>query len=536
MVNPIPSHVSPQPRSEKTDTMAGGAREKYMRALSSLRWAHWHHHSHNNAQTRYRLWLAFTLSLLLALLGYATLLVFPVLSIGLFLSLLDQIPQANTLSTGIFAGLTALAAALSGLFAWQVLRMRPAPPVGPILDPGLTPSLHQRIDTLAAALDTRPPEHICLTDRYVLRLIPTPRYGLPWAMHYTLQLGLPLLECLNPAHVDILLARCLGRRSAHHSTLPVRLNHWLSALRPLWSYYRYRGQSTWPLRPVLHAFFAMFEPLYTWLSLGVAQRSEGDADRYALDVYNDRDVLEALVADALARHFLQTRFWPAYLAQADRQTCPSGYPYQAMGRTMRREPRARLQSWLDSAMAATGPVCGSIQPPLAQRLEGIGHVRAWLPGFAETSAAARYLGAALPELRCQVGRDWLGHILPAWRQRHARARQEWTLLKSLQARARHTPLSAEEAWRCARLADRHLGRQQALPLYRAIAQRHPDQARLQYAVGRMLIGMRDPAGLKALERAMHLEPTLRAPIRRLIAQTIGQRPPTPAARLDARTA
>lgn len=518
-----------------------------MHAHTGTLWTRWRRHAAHRsdhragqrsgkAAARYRPGLSFALSLPLALLGYGALLLFPVLGLWLLLSLPGQFLQAGTLTDFTFAGLNAVAALLAGLFSWQLLRLRPAPPAGPILDPALTPALHQRIDALAAALDTRAPERICLTQHSVLRIVPTPRYGLPWGMRQTLKIGFPLLECLNPAHLDVLLARCLGQHGARHCSLPARLNHWLASLRLLWPYYAHRGHPAWPLRPVLHGFFSALERVYARASLGVAQRSAGDADRYALDVYNDRDVLEALAAEALILHFLKTRFWPAYLAQADRQAVPAGYPYPAMGHALHREPRARLQAWLDAAMSAAGPQRGSSRPALAQRLEGIGHLRAWLPDFAPTTAAQHYLASALPELRRQVGRDWLGHSLPSWRQRHARAQHERKMLQTLQARARHTPLSAAEAWRCARLADRHLGRQHALPLYRAIAQRHPDEARLQYAVGRLLLAARDPTGLKALQRAMRLNPGLRGPIMGLIKRATGKRSGPPTARVEAHAA
>lgn len=489
-----------------------------MQTQSATRWTRWWQ-ARRSARPGLRPWLAYTLSLLLAVAGYGALLLFPVLTVWLLLSLPGQFLQASSITDYVLAGLTTIAAPLAGLFSLQLLRLRPAPPPGPILDPGLTPALHEQINELASRLGAPVPERVCLSDGFVLRILPAPRYGLPWGMGTTLQLGLPLLECLSPAQLDILLARSLGQHGGRGAGLAARVTAWLTGLRQLWPYYRYHGAPAWPLRPLQQGFFAGFAPLYARLSQPLAQRSELDADRYALDIYNDHDVLEALVAEHLARHFLNERFWPAFLAQADRQDFPPGYPHAAMGKSLRREPRERLQHWLDNAMSTSTST--SAHATLAQRLEGIGHLRAWLPRLGETSAATDYLGAALPELRRRVGRDWLGKALPAWRERHTRRQREWEMLKALQARARHTPLSAEEAWRCARLADRHLGRRHALPLFRAIVERHPEQARLQYAVGRVLLEEGDPVGLKALQHAMQHDPALKGPITQLLARRRG---------------
>lgn len=442
------------------------------------------------------------LTLTLAAAGYALLLVAPLVAGWLSYVAITAIPEARGW-TGW--GLLAAEAALAAGALWltrQMWRERVAPVPGIEITRGQAPQLFALIGRLQAHFGPAPLDRVLLTAGHELTLVHSPRRALPFGLQRTLKIGLPLLLTCSPRHVEVLLARPLGAMNGARG----RPGAWVDIANDLFAAYRRHYAGRWsPQAVMLRPALSLFSPLFDWLSLPARRRQALAADGYAMEIISDLEVREALVQEAVTRRYLETDFWPRFLALATRSPRPPRPVFAALRRANGAGlDKAQVRRWMEEAWGEAEDAPDET-PGLRRRLEAIGHDRAEPPTAFSENAATVLLGADLAPLERRVEEAWLKCHLPAWKARHRRTQAERRRLQALMDKAGGGQLAGDEAWEYTLLAQRHLAGPQILLHYERLLAAAAQDARVQFYIGRFLLGLKDPRGVEALERAMALD-------------------------------
>jgi hypothetical protein len=336
--------------------------------------------------------LYLTLTLLLGLCGYAFVLMFPLLLIGMPIALSHTLKPLMTAQDWFLVTVEALLLALGAVVTYVLFTMRFAPPSGLKLRRRDCPRLFEVLDELRQEYGNPPIDRVVLRDRFDLRVIRTPRNGLPFRVTHTLVIGLPVLLTLSPLDVHVLVARRIGQLAGRNS----RMHSWLFHLRDMWAQYLggCGSRGLQPMRP-LCGFFRAYVPLYRAFSVPLARSSELDADRYALQAMNDRDTARAISNQVLTEFYLNHTFWPGIIETARQSVKPDALPHAKMAQLFAGglSEQCLLATLEQVRKRPTAP--RAAMPDLATRLEHIGHRKALLPKALAVSAAGFYLGGAV---------------------------------------------------------------------------------------------------------------------------------------------
>jgi hypothetical protein len=225
----------------------------------------------------------------------------------------------------------------------------------------------------------------------------------------TLAIGLPLLQCLSALQFRVALARRLGQYSGHYN----RLENWLYGLRAAWPRYGTRRVQTGFGYQPIRWFFAAYTPVYRALTLPVAHREELAADRYAMELFTDEQVLETVTTEMVCRTYLAQRYWPLVreIETREGQAMPGSHP--GMARVLRAGLRdTRAGDWLERACSAV-PDREDPVPALMTRVRHIGHNEPRMTGLAADPAAATYLATVMA---APAGAPGFGNTDPAARR------------------------------------------------------------------------------------------------------------------------
>ncbi|MCG6887638.1 MAG: hypothetical protein LJE74_10540 [Proteobacteria bacterium] len=332
--------------------------------------------------------LALLLGGLAALPGYGFLFLFPVLALVLAWSLPMLIYQTGSLADWTILVLSTCILLLCGGISWVIIRTPVRAPAGLELDHTMAPALFKLISELEAAYGRPVVDRIILRSRFEVQISRTPKYGMPFLTSNTLEIGLPVLLSLPPDHFKALLARRIGQIGSRHNSV----SGWLYQLRSIWQQYQssYAQQKTLPGR-FLHAFFRLYTPFYLQASVFAARLDELEADRYALDVINDRDMARVISQEIVARDFLYSRYWPKLKQLMQRGADARYQPYGQMSAVIHKGINKEfVQQSLIRALQAPQQA-GNPVPTLGRRLENMGFNKPGTPQVLTQSAARSYL-------------------------------------------------------------------------------------------------------------------------------------------------
>jgi len=332
-----------------------------------------------------------------ALLGYACLLLFPLLA----LAGLAGVHRALAAAPGVawlplFMWL--LVAGSCGLVSYRLFRFRPSLPMGVVLDRSQAPVLFQLVEETVAHYTCPGIDHIVITDEYQLDIVKTSVSALLPGSMRSLLVGLPLLQCLSTTRFQCALARRLGQHSRHTN----RLLNWLYTLRSTWSRYREPAPGIDPAYLPVRAVFSVYTPLYTVLSTAAARLDELQADSYAMELFSDEDVLDAITADAVYRLFLRERYWPVVRKLHEQDATVLTNAPARMATVLNAGLQAgNVVHWIEQAMAAEQQ-WDDPWPLLVRRLENIGHAQACMRTDKDEPVAEGYLAISMPELEAAL--------------------------------------------------------------------------------------------------------------------------------------
>jgi hypothetical protein len=332
-----------------------------------------------------------------ALLGYTILLLFPLLALAGMAGAYGAVtatPEVDWLL--LLAGV--LLAGSCGLVSYRQFQFRTPLPAGVVLERQQAPALYQLVEETSAHYDSPPIDRIVITDGFQLDIATTPVSALPVRSTRSLVVGLPLLQSLSMTRFQCALARRLGQYSGRSS----RLLNWLYELRSVWPGYREPALASARAYLPVRAAFSIYAPLYTVLGTVAARMDELQADSYAMEMFNDEDVLDAITADAVYRLFLRERYWPAIRKLRERDPAVVANASARIAAVLKTGLHAgNFAEWVEQAMSGEQQ-WDDPWPSLVRRLENIGHAQAGMNTEVIESAATGYLNIARSRLEAAL--------------------------------------------------------------------------------------------------------------------------------------
>lgn len=348
-----------------------------------------------------RTWMTF--AMLAAGVGYAFILSFPYLLFvecrHIYPALTSaQMPRDWPLVVGHVCSLL-----IGVAFTYTLLTMRFTPP-GRVLTEEEAPLLFGLVERLRRTYGNPPIHHLVLDEGNDVRIMKIPRTGLPVFNTTALVIGLPVLQTVSPRHFRVLLARRIGQLSIRNNLVGVRLCH----LKGVWAQYgEHRRGGTLPSRMIGH-FFALYTPVYNALMRGVSRREELNADRRALQIIDDEQIVEAISFHAASQDFLSTRYWPTIRRMADAEGGPAVLPYEQMTAVMRKSMTAEsLNTAAHRLVLFTEDDSGSDTPALGDRLENLGYTDPIPLEPLNETAAQLFLKGVLTDVVEAFHRQWV---------------------------------------------------------------------------------------------------------------------------------
>lgn len=351
--------------------------------------------------------LSFGLSLFIAIVGILFLLTFPFLFLNLPSKLYDTVVHAQILKDWIDGAILLSMIILSAGFSWAIYKLKFLEPTGLDVTTEKFPHLFQFIEELREDFGKPNIDRIILRDKYEIRIVKTPRSGMPFLNTRTLIIGLPVLQTMSPLYFRALLARRIGQLSTQHTPITTRLYY----LNDIWMQFnRSCKHSKNIFTKVLSYFFQLYSPLHQIILTPLLQEEELEADRYGMDLINDRDMVECLVYEEVVTHFLQHKFWPKIYHLAKRSKTPEFLPYSQLTKVVKAgitddEISETIQSALKLDINTP-----SAMPSLMGRLNHLGHAKPLAPKRLNKTAAEYYLGSSLSGIIKIFDKRWLSRL------------------------------------------------------------------------------------------------------------------------------
>ncbi len=457
--------------------------------------------------------------------GYAFLAFFPLMTVILFFSLFGHISSATGIVGWIFVLVHIAALAMVAVTSFFMAKSHFQRPTGVELDWEKPDKLIDEMLLLIERYSCRSFDNVIFTSDYSISVYQTPRFGIPIFTHTTLSIGLPTLLCLSPDHFKGSLARVIGQYSGQYDFL----TNWINRSTRIWRHYLQAYKiGTSPIHKFLYYFFSLYCPLTEAISFFAIQKDELKSDHYVLDVINDNDVVAMISANIVNPEFLDKKFWPKIQSMARKNpSAPEYLPFDSMANAiangLRHEDKER---WLKAAFSASIDFSHTL-PGLRDRMYSLGHEEIIVPSKFNFNAAKHYLGEYAAEVISTMDKIWLQRLQLALKVINDSRKTTKSFsdndplvvqLRELQRKTKESALSEEEVFELARLTSKVEGKNAGLKIYNRILKQRPNDVKILYAIGRLLLGNNDDSGIKVLKRAMELNPKCQGPACRMISK------------------
>ncbi|MBE9116058.1 M48 family metalloprotease [Lusitaniella coriacea LEGE 07157] len=442
---------------------------------------------------------------LLVILGYSYIFLITFVLLALIILLVALLVYSRTVNAGmikliIFLAIPTFAIARS---LWVTF----PPPKGITLHRRQVPQLFTLIDRLTKTLKAPHFQRVLLTNDFNAAVAQIPRLGiLGWQQNYLI-IGLPLLYALSPDQFRAVLAHEFGHLSGNHS----RFGGWIYRMRQTWQqlWQQLHESESASAIALFERFLNWYAPYFSAYSFVLARSNEYEADRCAAQVAGSRHAAEALINVEVKGAFVEESFWTEIYQQTSEQPDPPATPFQSLATALACEiDPTQEQQWLQTALEQKTDNTDT-HPCLSERLQALGYSRnPPVPKSVQRTAAQEFLGTALTQLTQALEEEWHTAVQFQWRERYTHVQNQRKSLKQLEAKAKDTPLTIEEAWNRAQLTLEIDGEKAALPLLKVVLQQEKDHTLANYVLGQILIAREDVRGVKYLERAMAQEANL----------------------------
>jgi len=330
-----------------------------------------------------------------AMLGYFALLLFPGLSIWLYLKLINSLYYAADYphwSDAIMFGSLLL---LSTLATIALARLGFRNPAGSVVNYEKTPELFRLIKKLQQHYGRPGISRVIITRDDSVKITHNPVSWFPIKFRNTLEIGMSALLCTSPMEFHGMLAREIAKLASQKN--PV--TGWMLSLHQTWAdYHYYLERSGGLILKPLAVFFRYYSPLYNAVSFFAARRAETRSDRYTLEVMEDDDAIDSIIQTIIFQNFLREKYWPQVMNQPKGGKHRLFLPYKKMSRTVQKNVKqADIKRWVERELKKFGDTSTTL-PPLKTRLRLLGHKKPVYPPALKETAAEHYLDFSMREL------------------------------------------------------------------------------------------------------------------------------------------
>ena len=378
------------------------------------------------------------------------------------------------------------------------------------------PALFDMIHEVTTTLNGPKIHHVLLSNDFNASIVQVPQFGmLGWLNNYLL-VGLPLLRALSPAELRAVLAHEVGHLSGKHG----RFSGWIYRLRQSWV------QVLTRVHYERHYATFLFEPFLNWYapylnaySFVLARAQERHADEYAVELAGKETAAVTLARFAVKGKSISEDFWPKFFLPAKDESKAPQNPFEQMidGLGQSIGP-VNAQKWFfEELRVPTG--YEDTHPALSDRLAAIGYakdspeVAALLDAVVQAEeqkqpAASHFLRELPEDFVSRQNRLLREKLVPAWKEAHKQASESKKRFGELEAQANERALTLDEQWERVALQAEVQDRKAAIPLLQTLLQEHPEHGGAHFAMGAILLEQKDSGGIKYLEQAMELQPTM----------------------------
>ena len=448
---------------------------------------------------------------MLVISGYGFLLLFPVLAV-FSLAFLGFIIWQNSplnwqLQDGLLAAALLLTSVLAALQSFFIIKIRAEQPAGRPLNRKDFPVLRARIDELCTTYNSPALHHVKLTTRFGIEIVRTPVNGFPSRFTNTLLIGLPVMSCMSPLHLKLLLAREIGHLALTRRSYQRRIPYLVS----IWQQYASLYAEDWNPRTILlRLFFTPFAALFTNTAYPAIRKEAFIKDDCMLDITTAGNAAEVIAVYAIKRRFLDEEFWPVLNNKAFVEAKPPYMPYSSMDKLISVAlNQARAQVYYEAEIGQVAQLDSEL-PNLRERLLAAGYEDFVMPERKTENAANHFLGEAFNDIQKQLDNVWYLKNKTTWALRYKRGIEEKKRLKILRDQAAQALLSNKEAREYLLLIEKYVAADKAQPLFMEILKTNSLDAYVCYEVGRLLLEADDQNGVDALHMAMDLANELTA--------------------------
>ncbi|MBE8964843.1 M48 family metalloprotease [Nostocales cyanobacterium LEGE 12452] len=452
----------------------------------------------------YKLHVAF-----LATLGYAYIFLVLAVTLGLLISIIFLMLNAQSVNASSVKGVIFLLA--FALVLVRSLWVSFPPPTGLPLQPQDVPNLYSLTNEISSKLQAPRFHHILLTNDFNAAVVQRPRLGLlGWQQNYLI-VGLPLMLALSPEQFRAVLAHELGHLSGNHS----RFSGWIYRQRLTW----YRiikglGQGGNEVSSLMfERFLTWYSPFFNAYSFVLARMDEYEADRCALELTGEQNAAETLINVEVKARFLERYFWSSIYKQVETEIEPPEMTYMAMQQALSQRLHQEITSSYLIEALTNRTNNADTHPCLKDRLKSLGYIfnpQQELAIFApiEISAAQKLLGNKLEKFIAHFSQAWREEIATPWRQKYAEFQQSIATLKDLNQKAKTQQLTLDEATQRAFLTFEFEGEEAVIPLLQEIIHRDIHHASANYLLGQILLNKQDTTGIEYIEKAIEQDSSI----------------------------
>lgn len=330
-----------------------------------------------------------------ALMGYVALLLFPGLSIWLYLELINSLYTASDYQHWPDALMLGSFLLLSTLVTIALGRITFRNPAGSIVNNEKTPLLFDLVKKLQQHYGKPGISKVLITRDDSVKITRKPVSWFPLKFQNTLEIGISALLCTSPLEFRGMLAREIAKLASQKN--PV--TGWMLRLHQQWADYHYylERSDDLMLKP-LTFFFRYYSPTYNAVSFFAARRAETRSDRYTLEVMEDDDAIDAIIQTIIFQNFLKEKYWPQVQNQPRDGKHRVFLPYKKMSKTVKKSVnQIDIIRWVELELGKFGDTSTTL-PPLKTRLRLLGHEKPVYPPPLEETAAEHYLDDSMRNL------------------------------------------------------------------------------------------------------------------------------------------
>lgn len=378
------------------------------------------------AKKHQRAYLSFAVAAAVA--GYGYLLFSPVVVLTSFYFLHELIPYVQSTQDWVEIGVISFIAILFMYASVRTVQLKFSHVKGLKLTKEMTPDLFNVIAEVRSHFKRPAIKNVVITEKFECRIESVPRLGIPIASFNTLVIGLPLMQTLSPEEFKCELSRCIGQ----HSKVIPSLTLFVYKSHNLWAMYndslkKYKKFGTSPLR----WFFKTYSRLFEIIAAPAIRMEELEADLFALEYINEREVFDALKSEAISRTLLNTHYWPNVRSMVMKHPNIAIKPFANLENSVRSETlQNNRKKWLSEAYL-TGQFPGDLTPSFRQRMEYIGHSKIRTIPILGMNSAEKYLGDTRKNIIPIIDKLWRSTTLSQWVKEYKEQRRDIGVIKDL---------------------------------------------------------------------------------------------------------